>query len=185
MIDRTLSLNALRAFEAAARHGSLTAAARELRVSVSSISRHVTLLEEHFDRKLLRRLPSGVKLTEQGKSYFSQISQAFELIERAGIQTTREIREQKLYVSLYTTFALEWMAPRLERFQTAFPDIELKLRISLDEADFDSDRVDIALTGAAAFDRRFHYDQVFESHLLPVCAPKFLTGKTPLEAPER
>jgi LysR family glycine cleavage system transcriptional activator len=122
---RAPSLLALRAFEAAARRLSFTEAARELCVSQAAISRHVRALEAGFERPLFRRLHRRVELTTHGTRLASELTVGFAQIQHAvrsmGGGSTRRLR-----ISVEPALAARWLVPRLGRFSTANPDIEIE-----------------------------------------------------------
>src|SRR4051812_16275872 len=108
-------LNALRAFEAAARHESFVKAATELNVTQGAVSRHVKLLEEHLGLLLFRRLPHGIELTAQGRTLLPELTASFERIAGATRQLAENDRELK--VGCPPTLASRWLVRRLARFQ--------------------------------------------------------------------
>jgi LysR family transcriptional regulator, glycine cleavage system transcriptional activator len=126
---RPPSLLALRAFEAAARRLSFTAAAHELHVSQAAISRHVRGLEKDVGRELFRRLHRAVELTGPGKQFAAELSAGFLRIQRA-VEAVRGVAARRLRVSIEPAFAARWLVPRLERFSAAHPEIELELETS-------------------------------------------------------
>ena len=117
MSRRLPSLNALRAFEAAARHSSFTAAAEELHVTHASISRHVRDLEAWLNVKLFRRLSRGVVLTEPGEGYSRRLTPLFDELNAATQAVMQPKASGELVVSVETAFAARWLVGRLGRFQ--------------------------------------------------------------------
>ncbi len=174
MRHRLPSLNALRAFEAAGRSGSLTAAGRELGVSVGAISRHVALLEAHFGCALLTRHRSGVEPTTTGQAYLREIERAFDLIDRASRTLAQNAKTRPLKLRLYTSFTTEWLAPRLPAFRAAQPAIELDITLSTRDAQADADEADLFITTALPNDPALHADRMFEMVATLVCAPGLL-----------
>ncbi|MDH5556285.1 MAG: LysR substrate-binding domain-containing protein [Alphaproteobacteria bacterium] len=118
-------LNALRAFEAAARHQSFSAAAEELCVSSGAVSRHVKLLEEHLGVALFRRRPRGLVLTEAGRKLLPEITASFERIVAAAGDVSS--RPRPLRVAAPHTFGPRWLVPRLARFRDQQPGLELNM----------------------------------------------------------
>ncbi len=137
-------LNALRAFEAAGRLGSFTKAAEELNVSHSAISRHVRGLEERLNVHLFRAQNTGVALTDQGRTYLSEITPAFDKISLA---TEALSVSPKGTVTLTTenTVAQKWLIPRLARFKTQHPDIDLRLSVTTEVMDIEAHDFDLGL----------------------------------------
>lgn len=137
-------LNALRAFEAAGRHQSFSRAADELRVSHSSISRHVRGLEDWLGAQLFRDLPRGVALTPDGAAYLADVSGALEQISTATDRLTAR-PTGTLVVNAEPLFATKWLVPRLGDFHAAHPEIEVRLEASTGLADVARYEADIAI----------------------------------------
>lgn len=122
-----LPLNALRAFEASARHLSLTRAALELHVTQTAVSQHIRKLEDHLGKPLFRRLPRGLALTDEGLALLPTLSDAFARMETA-LEQIRENRPREvLTVGVVGTFAVGWLLPRLRHFQQTHPFVDLRL----------------------------------------------------------
>jgi LysR family transcriptional regulator, glycine cleavage system transcriptional activator len=149
---RAPSLLALRAFEAAARRLSFTAAAHELSVSQAAVSRHVRSLEGDVGRKLFRRLHRRVELTPTGQRLASELTVGFARIHRA-VEIARGVATRRLKLTVEPAFASRWLVPRLGRFAAAHPDIELDLETSDDLRLLGRD-ADIAIRYVAATSRR-------------------------------
>ncbi|MFK7879916.1 LysR family transcriptional regulator [Roseobacter sp.] len=137
-------LNALRAFDAAGRHGSFSGAAEELAVSHSAISRHVRGLESRLGLKLFRKLARGVELTQEGRAYLDRILPALDLIAEAtdGLAATPRGR---VTINSEPLFAERFIIPRLAGFQTAYPEIDVRLEASSLIADVERYEADIAI----------------------------------------
>ena len=183
MMTRNLpSLNALRAFEAAARHNSFTSAAAELHVTHAAISRHVRELESWMGAKLFRRLGRGVDLTDAGKAYRRRLTKIFDDLAAATAAAKKALSAAQLTVSVESAFAARWLVPRLGRFHAAHPDIELTLDVTDDRVNFRSDPAELAIRyGEGKWD---DVDVTLLSELTtsPVCSPALLNGET-LETP--
>lgn len=142
-MDR-LPLNALRAFEAAARHLSLTRAAAELHLTHGAISHQVRALEALLGTGLFHRRGRGLVLTEAGQQLAGVLTGNFQAI----LQAMNAIRRQAsgtLTVSVLTSFAARWLVPRLESFAELHPDIVLNLRTSRELADLRRDGIDMGV----------------------------------------
>lgn len=126
-------LNAIRAFAEAARHGSYATAARALHVSPSAISRFVKLLEAHLGVTLFQRKPAGLVLTKAGKDYAAEISAALARIEEAG-RALKAPAAEALVIGAGPTLAMRWLIPRLPAFQSAHPDIEVRISTAIEGA---------------------------------------------------
>lgn len=124
---RLPSLNGLRAFEAAARHGSFTGAGSELGVSQAAVSRLVRLLEARLGVSLFERRPNGLVLTGQGRAFQPGLTAAFDGIARLAEQVTATRDDRVLTVGVGPTFAIRWLIPRLRDFHRAHPGIEVRL----------------------------------------------------------
>jgi len=137
-------LNALRAFEVAARHNSFTGAATEMRVSHAAVSRHVRALEARLGVTLFRRAKRGVELTEDGVRYLKAVSAAFESIAEA-TEALAKPRDVRVRVSVEPAFAGRWLIHRLGRFQAAHPDVDVVLDASPRLVDLARDEADLAV----------------------------------------
>lgn len=137
-------LNALRAFDAAGRHGSFSRAADELGVSHSAISRHVRGLEARLGVALFRDLSRGVELTPEGRGYLERILPAFDAISEATEDLSQSPRG-KVTINSEHVFAERFIMPRLAEFQAAFPEIEVRLEASNRLANIEQYEADIAV----------------------------------------
>lgn len=175
MIGSLPSLNGLRAFEAAARGGSLVAASRELHVSPSAISRLVKVLESRLGVTLFNRLPNGLELTAAGASYLQDLSASFDRI-RVATQRLQSNASHSMLVGAGPTLAMRWLIPRLPRFQQVRPNVEVRLSTSIEDADpMKPDWTAAIRIGSgrwAGFDAEF----LFTADMFPVCLPS-IAGK--------
>ena len=140
-------LNALRAFEAAARHESFTQAALELHVTHGAVSRQVALLEAWLGRLLFTRSRSQVVLTDAGRRYLADVTPALDRIAVASAQALDRGRAA-LQVSAPPTFTMRWLIPRLSAFQRQHAEVEVKLTTSIAPVDFQNQGYDLAIRGA-------------------------------------
>ncbi len=180
MSRRLPPLNALRCFEAAARHLSFTRAADELHVTQTAISHQIKGLEERLGVRLFRRLPRGLLLTEEAQRYLPPVRDAFDRIAAATEQLTAGGSSGRLTVSVLPSFAAKWLVPRLGRFRAAHPDLDLRISASSQLVDFARDDVDIAIRMGRGRYPGLRVDRLFGESMLPVCAPELLTGAHPL-----
>lgn len=182
MLRRLPPLNALKAFEAAGRHGSFTRAAEERRVTHGAVSRHVQGLEAWLGLSLFERHNRRVVLTEAGRSYLAEIGAA---LDRIALATTRQVesgRPSLLRVNALATFTLRWLIPRLSAFQVANPAIEVRLTTSNVPLANVIEPFDVAIRGGPDL-RRDHLAEPFLSERrIPVCSPALLQ-RLPLDAP--
>jgi LysR family glycine cleavage system transcriptional activator len=176
MVRALPSLNALKAFEAAARHESFTLAASELNVTHAAISRHIRELEAWLGTKLFVRTGRGVELTEKGKVYVADITRGFDVIAAAteNIASRRRRRRQQLVVSVEPSFAALWLVPRLGRFTVANPEIELVVDSTHRLADFARDEADIGIRYGKGAWPNVASDVLRETHMTPVCSPALM-----------
>jgi DNA-binding transcriptional LysR family regulator len=169
--SRLPPLNALRAFEAAARHLSLTKAADELGVTQAAVSHQVKGLEDALGVKLFNRLTRALALTPAGAALAPELEGAFVRIAGA-VERARE-REAKgtVRLSLLTTIALTFLVPRLGRFAAKHPAIELRLETSARLVDFAREPIDAAIRYGDGRYAGLHADRLFDDALTPLCAP--------------
>ncbi|WOI53136.1 transcriptional regulator GcvA [Parvularcula sp. LCG005] len=173
-------LNALRAFESAARHLSFTKAADELSVTPGAISQQVKLLEETVGVPLFRRDPKGLSLTDAGISSLPSLRDGFDRLAAAARLMTMERGSGRLALSVAPSFASKWLVPRLDAFQELHPDIDVYVHADMEVVDFSVDDVDLAIRYG-----RGNYDGLtntllMRERIVPVCAPSLLTGDKPL-----
>lgn len=138
-------LNALKAFEAAGRLGSLAAAADELGVTHGAVSRQVRLLEEWLGRPLFTRSASRIALTEDGRSFLADVGQAFTTLTLATARHLDRRRRSVLRVSAPHTFMMRWLMPRAAAFQEAHPGVDLALNGSIDPVETLPGGFDVAI----------------------------------------
>lgn len=176
-------LNALRAFEAAARHLNFRVAADEMGVTQGAVAQHVRGLEADLGIKLFERLSRSLALTDPGRRYAGQLRRAFELMTDA----TAALRPEpaRLTVSVTPTFAAKWLIPRLHAFRIDHPDIELRIVASEGLSNFQGDGVDIAVRqGRPPFGPGLIADLLFEQEVVAVGSPALLGGQAGTLAPE-
>jgi LysR family transcriptional regulator, glycine cleavage system transcriptional activator len=176
-------LRALTAFEAAARLGSFRVAAGELGITRSAVSHQVKLLEERLGVKLFRRDARKAELTVEGQTYYPTVRDAFDQIEAQTRAIRPSVNNTELTIQVYVTVAIKWLIPRLHDFERRFPDMKVRLSTSYFDWDFDDRAVDVGIVLARNKSGEHHYRPLFQSMLMPVCAPALLHGKFPLSTP--
>lgn len=165
-------LSALRAFEAAARHMSFRAAADELGLTQSAISHQVAALEEHFATRLFDRAGRRVALSEAGRMFFPFVRDGFDRVTQGTDLLRRSRTSEDLRVQVYVTVAVRWLIPRLHRFQSANPNVVVRVNTSHFDWEFDPRIADLGLICTASPDRPgLRYDHLFDALLFPVCTP--------------
>lgn len=176
-------LNALRAFEAAARLESFSAAAGELFVTHGAVSKQIKQLEDWLGVPLFERSGGRVKLTEVGWRYLVQVQDGLDIIANATAQLKQPDRQRRIVINSIPTFAMFWLLPRLGAFQREHPDIELRLMTS----DRDISRLDAPFDLAirrGPGDWPGHVSKPFlEERELPLCAPSLLE-RLPIHSPQ-
>jgi LysR family glycine cleavage system transcriptional activator len=182
-MDRLPPLNAVRAFEAVARHLSITLAAAELHVTPGAVSRQVQALEEHLGVPLLKRGHRQVSLTRQGTDFHRAAAQAVELLRAASTRMKKKAKKRQLKIRAYTTFAMRWLIPRLSGFHAAHPELEVLLTASLDPVDFRRDDLDGAIRLGDGQWPGVVAHRLVPNVLVPVAGPKLLKAGPPLRKP--
>jgi len=181
MMRKLPPLNAVRAFEAAARHVSFTKAAEELSVTHGAISRQVALLEDWFGRPLFRRSSSQLTLTDAGRSYLPEVSAALDRLALASMYLLQQQAPTTLRVSAPPTFTMRWLIPRMSGFQRRRPDVEIRLMTSLERPNFQANLYDVAIRGAHEAPAEGGAARFMSEHILPVCHVDVLEGRALLE----
>jgi LysR family transcriptional regulator, glycine cleavage system transcriptional activator len=172
-------LNALRAFEAAARHLSFKAAAEELCVTQSAISRHILNLEDHLGARLFERRHRQVALTRDGQAYVHSVRAAFTGIAGATTALFSDQQQRMLKLKLPPTCAIRWLVPRLARFHAVHPDMSVQVTTSHDPVDFDANDIDAGVEYGPAIGRGLAGERLFGEVLVPVVAARAGGGAPP------
>jgi LysR family transcriptional regulator, glycine cleavage system transcriptional activator len=178
------SLSSLRTFEAAARLGTFGLAADELSVTASAVSHQIKLLEEYTGVRLFHRINRTVVLTDVGRRYANEIAFAFEHMVAATQNVAKSDKSDILSIHSSPSFATQWLMPRLSRFSTIQPDIDVRLHAAHSGVDmvpeFDIDiRYGTKLSSASTV-------SVFlpEEVIVPMCAPALIDGPKPIHTPK-
>ena len=174
LMDDLPPLNSLRVFEACARIGNFTRAAEELGLTQSAVSRQIQLLEGRLNLQLFRRKGRRIQLTQEGQSYAQVVRRALELISKETRRLCRKPRRDTLVVSTVPSFAVKWLAPRLQRFQQANEGLDLRILTSYEHTDFERDGIDAAVRYGAGDWPDMHVEQLAQEEVFPVCGPQFL-----------
>jgi LysR family glycine cleavage system transcriptional activator len=183
MRRRLPPLNALRAFEAAARHLSFTKAAEELGVTQAAVSHQVKGLEQSLAIRLFRRLNRTLVLTDAGRVYLPPLTRALDIMETA----TRDLQSRDargpLKVSTLSSFATKWLLPRLPRFRAQHPEIDVLVSARNDPVDFEREDIDIGIRFGPGIYPGLHSELLLRDSKFPVCSPALLNGDRPLAVP--
>src|SRR5581483_8478734 len=177
-LRRLPPLNALKAFEAAARHESFTRAAEELCVTQGAVSHQVKALELDLGVKLFNRERQRLVITEAGREYLTTLRDAF---DRIALGTERLLQRQSsgvLTVSTSPDFAAKWLVSRLGRFAEEHPTIDLRVSATLHHVDFAREDVDLAVRHGDGDWPGLDVVRLSAEHLFPVCSPKLLAGRS-------
>jgi LysR family transcriptional regulator, glycine cleavage system transcriptional activator len=183
MARRLPPLNALRVFEAAARHLSFTRAAQELNVTQAAVSHQIKGLEEHLELKLFRRINRALLLTDQGQAYFPPVRDALEALAQATKRLEVQDAGGAITVSTLTSFAANWLVPRLRRFRTLCPDVDVHISTTDDVVDFGRDNIDMAVRYGSGEWRGLDAQRLMTEEVFPVCSPSLLEDGPPLRTP--
>lgn len=176
-------LNALRVFEAAARHLSFTKAAEELHVTPGAVSQQIKSLEDFLETPVFRRERRALLLTDEAQASLPVLRDGFDkLLEAAEILAART-DGGVLKVSVAPSFASKWLVPRLDSFQTAHPEIDVWVSADMDVVDFAANEVDLAIRYGAGDYPGLAVKHLLEEKIIPVCAPSLITSPDPLNAP--
>ncbi len=183
MVRRLPPLNALRAFEAAARHLSFTRASQELNVTQAAISHQVKALEERLGVPLFRRLNRRLLLTDAGQDYLPAVRDAFDRIAEATDRLDARDSVGALTVTVLASFAAKWLVPRLGRFREAHPDIDVRIAPSAHLTDFSREDVDLALRYGRGEWPGLRADRLMSEDIFPICSPQLLEGPHAIRSP--
>jgi LysR family glycine cleavage system transcriptional activator len=167
-------LNALRAFEATARHLSFKHAAEELFVTPAALSQQIKALEDLFGQALFTRKMRAIVLTPAGEALYPGLRLAFEQIRQSVGLLNRMPNDKVLVVSASPGFTAKWLAPRLWRFMQASPEIETRVSASFSLANFVTDGVDIAIRNSRRPTTGLWSRPLFPVTLLPVVSPRLV-----------
>ena len=176
-------LNALRAFEAAARLSSATKAAEELHVTQAAVSHQIRLLEDSLGVELFRRLPRGLMLTDEGQLLLQPLSEAFDQIAGAVERIRGRAASGVLSVTAPPSFAGGWLVPRLIRFQALHPEIEVHIHSSPRLVDLAREPIDIGIRYGRGNWPGVNALRLMDEDIFPVCAPGMLEAERPLRRP--
>ena len=179
-------LNAMRAFEASARHESFSAAASELNVTPAAVGQLVRGLEEWLGTQLFHRSQGGrarLVVTETAQRALPDIRAGFDRLS-LGLERLREASASGvLTVTVSPAFAAKWLLPRIDRFQAAWPDTDLRLDTSLKLLDFVAQGIDVGVRYGAGVWPALTAEKLMDEEIYPVCSPALLQQKRRLRTP--
>lgn len=174
-------LNALKAFEAAARHLSFTRAAEELFVTQAAVSHQIKGLEDFLGMKLFLRKNRTLLLTEEGQSYYLDIKEIFENLHEATKRLHAMGAKGSITVALPPSFAVQWLVPKLSDFAANQPDIDVRIKAVDFDDGFLTDDVDLAIYYGKGRWSGLLADKLYSEYLTPVCSPMLLQSDKPLD----
>jgi LysR family glycine cleavage system transcriptional activator len=179
-------LNALRAFEAGARHLSFTKAAEELHVTQAAVSHQVKLLEQDLGVALFRRMTRKLALTGEGRRLLGPAGEALDAIAGAAeaLRAGAGAGGGALTLSLTPSFGVQWLSQRIGRFWTAHPEIDLRLQHSIHLVDFARDEVDAAVRWGGGAWPGVEAVYLMRAGIMPVCSPALCEGPPALNLPD-
>ena len=177
-------LNALKAFEATARHLSFTKAAAELHVTPAALSHQIRGLEDLLGLKLFFRRARAIELTDAARLIYPGIQTGFESL-RAAVERLEPSRQDRvLVVSATPGLTAKWLAPRLYRFLGKHPDIDTRISASSAYVNFAADGVDVGIRLSSGNHPELYVEKLSDEWLLPLCSPRLLDGGHPLRSPK-
>jgi LysR family glycine cleavage system transcriptional activator len=179
-------LNAVRAFEAAARHLNFEKAGDEIAVSASAVGQQVKALESWLGQPLFVRQPSkGVALTSAGERYVAALTPLLDQLNEATARALRPASSRILTVSTLPSFAANWLIPRLGTLRMRFPDLDVRVSISTNRTDFDREDVDLVVRFGRGGWAGMRVDLLLEETFFPVCSTTLVNDPArPLDEPK-
>ncbi len=180
---RPIQAGHLRAFEAVARHLNFRLAAEEMALTQSAVSRQIQSLEDEVGVPLFLRHTRAVELTAAGMQLLQAVAQALPRVDSAVRQIRQSAGRRQVTVTTFASFASMWLIPRLEAFQRAFPDIDIRIDASDAAVDLDVADVDLAVRYAAAGRLPVGAQRLFGESVTPMASPWLLKSGPPLRKP--
>src|SRR6202162_4137678 len=172
-------------FEAAARTLSFTKAAAELFITQSAVSRQIKALEDHLGLKLFERRPRSLELTENGQALYRIATEVLDRLQTATDRLKAEIRARQLSITTTTGFASLWLIPRLKRFTSLHPDIDVRISATTDALNLERSLIDLAIRYCRPESVPEGAVKLFGEEMIPVCSRALLHDKTrPLKRPQ-
>lgn len=172
-------------FEAAARHLSFTKAAEELFITQSAISRQIKTLEDHLGVALFDRRPRALALTEKGHELYRLATDVLERLQVATDQIKAQSRTRQISLTTTTGFASLWLIPRLQRFTSRHPDIDVRISATIEILNLERSLFDLAIRYCRPETVPDGAVRLFGEEVLPVCSPSLLRNRSrPLRRPQ-
>ena len=174
---RRIDTGFLRAFEAAARLGGFTAAARELSLTQSALSRQIQSIEREVGVALFERDGPRVRLSPAGERLAAALRPALAALDATVEQLRQSSRRPRVRITTFASFASLWLMPRLPLFQAEYPEVDIAVEASDQIVDLDAGGQDVALRLARPGHAAVRVEQaqpLFEERIAPVCSPRLL-----------
>jgi LysR family glycine cleavage system transcriptional activator len=169
-------LNALRAFEAAARHLNFSRAADELSVTPGAVSQQIQNLEDYVGAMLFKRTPRGLLLTDSAQMALPALREAFDRLAEAAALLTAAVDGRRLTLTAAPSFAAKWLVPRLGRFEAAYPEVDVWLSADMDLVDFGAGDVDLAIRYGAGPYPGLEAVRLMSETVIPVMSPELMAA---------
>jgi DNA-binding transcriptional LysR family regulator len=172
-------------FEAAARTLSFTRAAEELFITQSAVSRQIKALEDHLGLKLFERRPRSLTLTENGQALYRIATDVLDRLQTATDRLKAETRARQLSITTTTGFASFWLIPRLKRFTSLHPDIDVRISATTDMISLERSLIDLAIRYCKPESVPEGAAKLFGEEMIPVCSRALVRDKArPLKRPQ-
>ncbi|MFY0610601.1 MAG: LysR family transcriptional regulator [Hyphomicrobiaceae bacterium] len=181
-LRRLPALNALRAFEAAARHSSFKVAADELSVTPAAISQQIRSLEAELEVALFRREPRSVVVTAEGRRLQTGLAEAFTKMH-AAVEDVRTPDHETLIITCSAPLLNKWLVPILSRFADKYPDITIQIDAKFEMANMEASAPNVAIRFGNPPDPGLYSEEIFDETLVPLASPE-LIERLKLETPE-
>ena len=183
MSNRIPSLNALRTFEASARHLNFKRAAEELHVTPAAVSQQIKMLEADLGVVLFHRRGRETLLSEKAQRLLPFVQEGFKQIAE-GVTVVRNTERSVLGITVGPAFIVKCLVPGLHEFRTLHPDIEVRITTRLEPIELETLSTDLAIRIGDGNYPGFQVDRLFEERFAPLCSPRLLEGTHPLCEPE-
>ena len=182
-MPRQPPLNALRVFEAAARHMSFKDAANELNVTPGAVGHQIKALEDYLGTPLFRRFNRNLRLTEAGQACLPEVKEGFVMLSRAVERVKLNQPSASLVVSAAPAFAVKWLVPRLHKFLEAYPETDVRIQTTTRVVDLANEGIDIGIRFGSGNFPGHRADLLFHEEVSPVCSPALGRGQHPVLEP--
>ncbi|MBO31659.1 MAG: transcriptional regulator [Rhodospirillaceae bacterium] len=181
---RTISVNGLRVFEAAARSDNFARAAAELNVTPAAVSQQIKKIEQQLGAKLFERTGRGILLSVAGHRFRSEVHGGLKTLDDAVARIRIEPSGRHLSISTVGEFAARWLVPRLDGWRADHSEIDIRISTSGQLVDFNRDQIDLAIRVGDGHYPGLSSEILMRESIIPLCHPDLVNGKHPLKTPE-